>query len=93
MDQASQLAKKDPAFAKAVGDTIETDPGFRQYANKITDSAEFLRTAVDWTAGKIARNQRAVAKAKRAAPVKSSSGAVPNTGGSAIDRAIAAAMK
>jgi hypothetical protein len=67
--------------------------GNRTYTSE-RDPVTRFHAAHSWAKAQAASNRRAVARASKVRPVKSSSGAVPNnTGGKGIDGAIAAAMR
>jgi hypothetical protein len=95
----AELAKMPPELAQAVQETILSDKRFAQFIAKNNEGRfgdpnaimENFRAAVAW----VQSNQRAVSKAQRARPVRSSSGALATQlgKGTTLDSAIANALR
>jgi hypothetical protein len=93
----AELNKMDPALAKTVEDTILRDPSFQHQA-KTNNQGRFGDPSASVQNFELARGialqkMRAVAKAQRVRPVKSSSGAVAPTGGKGLDGHLSAALR
>ena len=95
ISQLQQIEKSDPALARATVDVLYKDRAFREHADKTTTGlVDRFHAATAWAQAKQLSAQRSVAKAKRALPVKSSSGAMPSgaSGGDGLDGAIDRAL-
>jgi hypothetical protein len=93
-DQLNKLAATDYAFAEQIAKTLIEDKNFARFAAGTDDPVQKYYLAMGYVNARAKDNQAAVAKAKRAAPVKSSSGALNPTvsKGGGMDSAISQAM-
>jgi hypothetical protein len=93
--QLGEIEKTDPAFARAVADVILKDAAFEKHVRSMgQDLVARFHSAVAWTRAKTQSNQRAVSKASRVKPVRSSGGALGETlGKGGLDSTIANALK
>ena len=91
------VARKAVWFARcgnqSYGPTDIADAKQAAFAMVTGARIEPIGKARAWTKAKMQLTQRAVSKAQRTLPVKSSSGAIPNGTGKGIDGAISAAMR
>jgi hypothetical protein len=92
--QLGAIEKDDPTFARAVADTILKDSAFKKHvATMGPDLVGRFHAAIAWARAKTQSDQRAVSKAQRVRPVKSSSGALASQLGGGLDGHLSAAMR
>jgi hypothetical protein len=94
-DQLQLIAQKSEPLARAIVDVLDPKhPSFVEGIWRISDPEARLQAAAGVALRQVQDNDRAIAKAKRARPVKSSSGAIPGGSGkgSGLDAHLSAAI-